>query len=278
MAEQKRSAQDLVRVLRGRGVTTAELADVLQRSPRMVRKILNGETSGALYRDTLEEIANTGRASKIPPRRRQKDGALVPVRGKVSDGQGKTVTPEDPGGRWTADKQGGRAQIQTSFMSEGGRLIEARIPKGKTAKGRATANAQLVEMVRNAAKGQARDKQKQITARVTFANGRQMEVNTYNASTMLKRINEDGGGNVLGWLAKEAGNRYINLDTMDVPITGLTLNVTQVPKTAAYDRENAAGRQRRTRQLSAAEKQRLQQRAQIDAAKSRGRRRQGDAS
>lgn len=275
MVDEKRSAQDLVRLLRGRGITMSELAAELHRSPRMIRKILNGETSGALYRETLEEIANTGRASKIPPRRRLKDGSLMPIRGKVSDGQDRTVIPEDPGGRYTSDRQGGRMQISTTFMSEGGRIIEARIPKGKTAKGRITANEQLVKVIRGAARSQAGRKQKQITARVTFANGRQMEVNTYNASTMLQRIHEDGG-DTLGWLAREAGNRYINLNTADVPITGLTLNVVDVPKTDAYHRESAAGRTRRTRALSEAEKLRLRQRAELDDAKTRGRRRGSD--
>ncbi|HCS60129.1 MAG TPA: hypothetical protein DIW46_01855 [Microbacterium sp.] len=277
MVDEKRSAQDLVRILRGRGITTAELAAELHRSPRMVRKILNGETSGALYRDTLEEITNTGRATKIPPRRRLKDGSLMPIRGKKTDGESKSVIPDDPGGRYTGDKQGGRAQISTSFMSEGGRIIEARIPKGKTAKGRTVASEQLVSLIRNAAKGQAGDKQKQITARVTFGNGRQMEVNTYNASTMLQRIKESGG-DTLSWLANEAGNRYINLDTTSVPITGVTLNVVQVPKTESYHRESARDRTRRTRTLTAAEKQRQQQRAQLDAAKSRRRGRRGTES
>lgn len=251
MADEQ-SAQDLVRFLRGRGVTTSEIAAELRRSPRMVRKILNGETSGALYRDTLEELASTGRVTKVPPRRRLKDGSLMPVRGKAG-AESKTVIPEDPGGRYTENPQGGRMQISTTYMAEGGRQIDAKIPKGRTAKGRTQANVDLVQMIRNAAKGQAKDKQKQITARVTFANGRQMEVNTYNASTMLKRVNE-AGGDTLGWLARESELRYVNLDVSEVPITGVTLNVTQVPKTEAYDRNQSRGRSRVSRTLPPAER------------------------
>ncbi|GAA4492466.1 hypothetical protein [Microbacterium panaciterrae] len=268
MADQPRSAQELVRVLRGQGISIAEIAGVLNRSPRMVRKVEAGQTSGALYREALDELATTGQATKIPPRRRLKDGTLMPVRGKVADGQDKMIVPEDTGGRYTAAKQGGRVQVQTGFMTDGGRLIQARIPKGRTAKGRQTANVELLNMVRSAARGQRGKNQKLVTARVTFANGRQMEVNTYNASTMLKRIKESDG-DVLGWFASEAGNRYINLDTTSVPITGLQLNVFQAPKTEGYDREQAAGRTRRTRRLSEAEKARQQARAQLDAAKSR---------
>lgn len=271
MADQQ-SAQDLVRFLRGRGVTTSEIAAELRRSPRMVRKILNGETSGALYRDTLEELASTGRVTKVPPRRRLKDGSLMPVRGKAG-AESKTVIPEDPGGRYTEDRQGGRMQISTTYMAEGGRQIDAKVPKGRTAKGRAQANVDLVQMIRNAAKGQAKDKQKQITARVTFANGRQMEVNTYNASTMLKRVNE-AGGDTLGWLARESELRYVNLDVSEVPITGVTLNVVQVPKTEAYDRNQTKGRSRVSRTLTPAERK-LKAERDAAAAKRAARRRGG---
>lgn len=271
MADQQ-NAQDLVRFLRGRGVTTSEIAAELHRSPRMVRKILNGETSGALYRDTLEELASTGRVTKVPPRRRLKDGSLMPVRTKAG-AESKTVIPEDPGGRYTEDRQGGRMQISTTYMAEGGRQIDAKIPKGRTAKGRAQANVDLVQMIRNAAKGQSKDKQKQITARVTFANGRQMEVNTYNASTMLKRVNE-AGGDTLGWLARESELRYVNLDVSEVPITGVTLNVTQMPKTEAYDRNQSRGRSRLPRTLTPAERT-LKAEREAAAAKRATRRRGG---
>lgn len=272
MAQPQRSAQDLVRALRGQGVSVAEIAAELRRSPRMVRKILNGETSGALYRDTLDELATTGRATTVPPRRRLADGTLMPVRGRA--GEPATVIPEDPGGRYTADPQGGRMQVETTYMAEGGRQINARIPKGRTAKGRDQANQQLIQLVRNAAKGQARDSQKQITPRITFANGRQMEVNTYNASTMLKRIRE-AGGDTLGWLASESGNRYVNLDVSSVPITGVTFNVVQVPKTTAYHREQAAGRARRSRTLTDAERTRAQERER-QATQRHSRRRRDD--
>ena len=270
MAQPQRSAQDLVRALRGQGVSVAEIAAELRRSPRMVRKILNGETSGALYRDTLEELATTGRATTVPPRRRLADGTLMPVRGRA--GESATVIPEDPGGRYSTERQGGRLQVETTYMAEGGRQINARIPKGPTAKGREQANQQLVQLIRNAAKGQARDNQKQITARLTFANGRQMEVNTYNASTMLKRV-RDAGGDTLGWLTSESGNRYVNLDVTSTPITGVTLNIVQVPKTAAYQREQAAGRARRGRALTAEEQARPEERQRETAQQAARRRR-----
>jgi hypothetical protein len=244
MAEDARSARDLVQELRGRGLSNTEIAGELQRDPRMVRKILNGETSGRVYRATLIELATTGKATTVPPRRRTKDNQLVPVRTKRG-APTKSVIPTDTGGTYTRQKQGGRLR-STTYLGGGGRQHELNIPKGKTAKGRQAANDEILERVRAAARGQARDTQKQIKARVTYANGRVMEVNDYNASTMLKRINDDGG-QALDWLRNESNKRYENLDVSSTPITGVTLTVYEAPKTPAYYREQARGRVRRTR-------------------------------
>lgn len=272
MADEQRSAQDLVRFLRGRGVSTTEIAAELHRSPRMVRKILNGETSGALYRSTLEELATTGRTSSVPPRRRLKSGGLVPVRAKAGS-KGKTVVPDDPGGKYTSSRQGGAMQTSTTYMAEGGRQIELRLPKGKTAKGRSLADAEIVKQIRNAAKGQARDSQKKVRATLTFANGRVMEVNTYNASTMLQRVNE-AGGSALDWLRKESKNRYLNLDVDREAITGVVLTVTSEAKTPEYEQNKNSGRTRRTRALSPAEQRRAAEKQRLaDERRRRGGRR-----
>ncbi len=63
MATDKRTARELIQHLRGRGVTNAEIARELQRDPRMVRKVLNGETPGTNYVQTLRELADTGHAN-----------------------------------------------------------------------------------------------------------------------------------------------------------------------------------------------------------------------
>lgn len=265
-----RTARELVQYLRGRGISTAEISNELQRSPRMVRKILNGETSGALYRESLEELATTGHTSRVPPRRRRKDGTLAPVRGKrTRSGESRSVVPKDPGGTYVDDKQGGRFRTETTYMAEGGRHIRMSVPKSHGAKGREQANSELVNQVRNAAKGQARDKQKQISATLTFANGRQMQVNTYNASTMLKRM-RDSGGDALGWFRRESKIRYSNLDLDDIPITGVSLNVATKAKTPEYEAQSARGRVRTSRRLTAAEIER-QRALERKASRKRGR-------
>lgn len=235
MAEDKRSARELLQHLRGRGLSNAEIAREIQRSPRMVRKVLNGETSGAAYTKTLRELATTGRATTVPPRRRTKDGQLVRVRTKAGATE-KSTTPADTGGRYSSQKQGGRF-ASTTYLSGGGRQHEINIPKGKTAKGRQEATADLLSKVRSAARGQSKETQKRVRLHLTFANGRMMEVNDYNASTLLKRMNEQGGRDPLGWLAAQSAERYPNLDTGKTAITGVTMTVYNAPRTERSSRE-----------------------------------------
>ncbi len=151
---------------------------------------------------------------------------------------------EDTGGRYTQTRQGGRLRT-TTYLGGGGRQHELQIPKGRAAKGRQQANVEILQRVRGAARGQARDTQQMIKARVTYANGRVMEVKEYNASTMLKRIN-DHGGDALSWFRDENGKRYTNLDVSEQPITGVTMTVYGKTKTTEYDRQKARGRTRRT--------------------------------
>lgn len=264
---EKQTPQQLVQFLRGRGLSTAEIASELHRSPRMVRKILDGSSRGELYRATLEQLATTGRASTVPPRRRTRDGQLVRVRGAAGGPGGeKSVTPVDEGGTYSGSRQGGRLQSSTSYLAGGGRQHELHLPKGKAAKGRSVADATIVEKVRAAAKGQARDHQKKIRTVLTFANGRVMEVNDYNASTMLQRIQESGGS-ALDWLRSESAKRYTNLDVSKVPITGVTMTVFDPPKTQQYEDFKAAGRPRRRRALTPSE---LARSIELDEGSARG--------
>lgn len=222
-SDDTRTARELIQQLRGRGISNAEIARELQRSPRMVRKVLNGESPGAPYVRTLRELADTGHANTVPARRRNKAGEVVRVRAGHDAGT-SSVAPADTGGRYTDAPQGGR-YTSTSYGREGVRIHEVAIPKGKKTKGRADATRDLLDMVRSAARGQSKDTQRRVKIRLTFANGRQMEVNDYNASTLLNRINEHGEKDALGWLAGQMSKRYTNLDTAKQSITGVTLNV-----------------------------------------------------
>lgn len=218
-----RTARELIQQLRGRGVTNAEIARELQRDPRMVRKVLNGETPGTNYVQTLRELADTGHANTVPARRRNKAGEVVRVRANRKAGT-SSVAPADTGGRYTEAPQGGR-YTSTSYGREGVRVHQVSIPKGKKTKGRSEATRDLLGMVRSAARAQSKDTQRRVKITLTFANGRQMEVKDYNASTLLDRMNKQGEKNALGWLASQMSKRYTNLDTAQQSITGVTLNV-----------------------------------------------------
>lgn len=220
-AEDTRTPRELLQTLRGRGLTYRELGRELERDPRMVRKVLEGETPGLPYLQTLRELVDHGQADTRPPRRRNKAGAIVRVRGAEGSA---SVVPADTGGRYTDEKQGGR-YVKTAYGRDGVRIVNTRIPKGKNTKGRATATTDLLDSIRSAARGQSKTTQKRVTMRVTFANGRTMEVNDYNASTLLDRVKTHGEKDVLNWITNQMGQRYSNLDTSAQAITGVTLNV-----------------------------------------------------
>lgn len=242
MADKNSTPIELLRELRGRGITNTEIAGELGRDPRMIRKVLNGETSGNAYRGALYELATTGRVTSQPARRRGRDGTLVKVRAG-RDAKTKTVTPEDRSGRYTNERQGGRFR-STTYLGGGGRQHELHVPKGNTAKGRQDATKHLIDTIRSASRGQAHDTQKRIRATLTFANGRVMEVKDYNASTLLDRVNHASNGDALTWLTEQTAERYANLDTSKTPITGITLTVYETPKSDQY-RRNAASRRGR---------------------------------
>lgn len=238
------SSRELVQTLRGRGVSNAEIAAELNVSPRMVRKVLNGESPGRNYAATLQELATTGRATTRPERRRRADGALVPVRTKRG-APTKSAPPPDTGGRYTKAKQGGRFTSETGYMGGGGRQHQLRIPKGDKAKGRQAANSDLITKIRAAARGQSADVQKRVRMQLTYANGRTMEVNDYNASSLLDRVKRLGDGDVLGFLTSQMKERYKNLDPSKTAITGVTMTVTNETRTAESSRPYAPRTTRR---------------------------------
>lgn len=225
MVSKKPTALELVQTLRRNGLSNADIARELDRSPRMVSKILRGETSGAMYRSALSQLATTGRLESPPIRRRRKDGTIVRVRAKA-DAPEKTRIPEDNSGRRTTDKQGGRYRESTTYMPGGDRQHELRIPKGPKAKGRPEANKRIIRMVRSAAQGQSKEKQKRIDLDVTFSDGKRLRIRDYNASSLLRRIHQNAGGDALTWLAEQNRDRTNSGAPTNAPITGITMTVT----------------------------------------------------
>lgn len=221
----KRSALELVNYLKHDvGLTNAEIANELQRDRRMVTKIINGETSGALYQQTLSELARTGQVTHRPPRRRNSAGEIIRVRTKG----GETRVPEETAGRYVPQPKRGKFESKTTYLREGGRQIRVAFPKTKSAKGRQTGVEELMHQARAIAKGQ-RWGQRRVKFQVTYANGRVQEIGSkagYQSSDFLAQVHNHQG-DALSWLATQSSDRYIDLDTSATPITGVTMTVWQ---------------------------------------------------
>ena len=113
------SPAELIGSLRQYGMTVTEIARELGRSPRMVRKVVRGESTGETYRQALTELHTTGSTQTRPARRRDREGRAVPVRAPRGAGA-PVVRPEDsepsPGassGASPATARGGRGTFST---------------------------------------------------------------------------------------------------------------------------------------------------------------------
>lgn len=220
------NAKDLIEQIRLRGVSVAEIAREIDRSPRMVYAIVRGETSGASFRNALNEIAVKGRVFTTPPRRRTKDGTLAPVRGKG----GVSVEPEHHIRKLNEEPQGGRFTTATTFLTAGGRQHEVRLPKSLKAQGRQRGNEAILSHIRAAARSQAGTTQKRVNLEVILSDGFTFPVKDYNASTLL----HDMKGNAIDFLANMIRYRYPEIDLRQNPVTGIDIVAYNTVKTTQY--------------------------------------------
>lgn len=219
MTENQQSVGDMLRQAHGRGVSLAELGRMLGRSPRMVSKVIRGESTGEAYRAAVTELHERGTVSAPPARRRAADGHVVPVRAA----EGATTTPEDPA-RLRAPR--GRFTERVSELPGGARLVELTAPKTRGTKGRSLANSEIVSAVRRAAQGQRWDRKK-VKFQVTTSSGRSFSIGDkhgYQVSAVLGRAHAFSG-DALGWLKSQSKHRYEDLEKAGVTITGVTMTV-----------------------------------------------------
>lgn len=221
-SDEQLSVGDMLRIQRGQGVTVTEIARMLDRSPRMVNKILRGETSGEAYRAAVTQLHERGQITTPPARRRSADGSLVAVRGAA----GQVVTPVEPPRR----AKPGRFSEQMTPMAGGARQYRFTAPKTRDAKGRERANTTIVSRLRSAAKGQRWDRKK-VKFDITLSNGHSMLVGSkhgYQVSTVLGRSRAYQGdfeADPLGWIKSQAQHRYPDMDARGVVITNITMTV-----------------------------------------------------
>ncbi|GAA0310901.1 hypothetical protein [Kineococcus aurantiacus] len=213
-----RSAADLIADLRAYGLSTTEIARELGRSPRMIRKVVRGESSGQLYVAALEELERTGRSRTPPPRRRGRDGELVRVRAPRAAGQptrrpseptGAPEVPAPPAGPSARRRPAGPGayRSETTYLPGGARQHLVTAPRSD-GPGRERARQRLLEILRSAARSQ-RGGRRNVRFRLTLVDGTTVEVGAkggYAVSKALSRSRGEGD-DPLGWLAGEVADR-----------------------------------------------------------------------
>lgn len=213
--DQDFSAAELIRRLREYGLTQTEIARELDRSPRMVRKIERGETSGELYRGALAQLYETGKSVPPVPRRRDRAGSLVRVRAPRGS-ETPTVQPVDP----TSGPARRNYSTETTYLQGGGRQHQYHLPKSE-GKGREEGRLAFLHNNGRAAMGRRRAK-----FRLRYSNGRTVEVGSkggYRASDVQTRSRNEGN-DPWAYLAAEAAHRYVDLD--DPGVTLVDVEVT----------------------------------------------------
>lgn len=209
------SVADLIRTAQERyGLSQREVAEALGRSPRMVRKVLRGETRGESYRQAVEDLNTTGEVSAPPERRRNARGKVVPVRVHESKADRakreaagiKTAPTAAPG-----FKAPSRFTHKVSYADNGDRLYRSTMKAGSK-ESEQRYSKQLTSDLRSITKSQ-RSKDKRISFSMRTASGETINIGTkggYFSSDVLKKVNNEFGGDVHKYLIDQVNktNKY----------------------------------------------------------------------
>lgn len=222
--EQLTPAELVARVRSAYGLTWDELGAAMNRSPRMMRKVARGETSGESYRAALTELHETGAVSHVPKRRRNAAGKIVPVRAKRGASK-PTVTPRD------ARRGSSLARHSRTVMHlpDGNRIVQIHLPKtvGSPERGAGLHTARMA--IVNVARGSSRqDKRVHLRATVDIGGGhtRTFDVGSkggYLASDVVADVRDRNGGDIGGWIASQMGDRYARDAVTQGQLVGLTM-------------------------------------------------------
>jgi|SRR5690625_581107 len=233
------------------GMTQAEIARHIGRSPDMVRLVRKGKRPGNNLTEALRELRTTGRVSheNIPPRRRRQDGKLAAVRAPLGDWKPTkakkgekpaprpTAIPDDPTAAEQQKSRRNRYAVDRQVFHGGARRIDLHTPMKPDAKGRKEAEATIMGELRSITKSQAaRNRTNPNTGTryggkvtklyATFENGHRVELggkNGYQSSTVLRQSKAAGGffqwldeeirkGRPDEYLAKFDGKRIVNIE------------------------------------------------------------------
>ncbi len=245
------SIAELVRSIQAeRKMSRADIAVELGRSPRMVTKLVNGETTGETFREALTSLRDTGAVDRRPARRRNSRGEIVPVRAKIDqvrpatteDGKrvkAPTVVPEDTGGRY-AKKAPNRYSSKTAYGKNGNRVHDVTMNKSNK-ESRLRGLDSVKQHLRSVARSQSH-KDKRVSFTVTLDNGREMNIGDksgYFSSDVLSTINKMFDGDVESFVMDQLGKVYKGKG--GVPgghkFTGVRMNVTEAKGQAQNSRK-----------------------------------------
>lgn len=233
--EENLSISDLVKKIQTeKKLSRSELARELGRSPRMVGKLINGESTGESYREALTSLNEKGAVYRRPPRRRDKEGNLVRVRAKIDqehqpetkEGHTKapTVVPEETGGRWVK-KAPNKFSSKSSYADNGDRVYGVTMHKSNKESRERGLNAVMAN-IRTVTRSQGH-KDKRVNFTATMDDGRVVTIGEkagYFSSDVLSKINKEFGGNAQAYLIDQINKAYKGTK-MGGKITGVQMNV-----------------------------------------------------
>jgi len=214
------SAAELIAELRAFGMTQREIAENIGRSERMVRKIIRGETSGALYRECLQGVYDTGRQQRPVPRLTGKDGKPRRVRAKAGS-KDKMRVPDDPA---TDPKRSTWTKPRATYLQGGQRKYTWELPTTGDEAGKAAlaqAHRDMTDENRRRAQGRNRGK-----FRVNFTDGSSVLLGAkggYKVSHMHKKLREQFGGDWNAWAKDQMANRADGVSVSDPPDLSLPI-------------------------------------------------------
>ena len=229
------------------GMTWDEMATEMGRSPRLLRKLANGEIAGEQYRTTLTELYQNGRVETLTPRRRTKSGELSKVRGKKGS---PSVTPQDTVGKRveTGRKRDAFRSHPTQFLAGGGKLDRTDMPAGKKSKGREKAWNEVDRKIQRATKSQAHHDRRlgfELTVKDAEGKYRSYRIGSkggYHASDVRADIRGVHGGSTESWFASQLEAVY-----PDAGVTIVSVEMNEYNATRTKDlrkKQDAAGTRR----------------------------------
>ncbi|WP_026821094.1 helix-turn-helix domain-containing protein [Arthrobacter castelli] len=227
--QEPESVADLIRqVIERRQLSQKQLAAELDRSPRLIRKILSGTMKGENTRPALTSLRDTGTVESLPPRRRSKAGQVISVRGKATDGEPTLRVPEDPGG---PKKRPGRYRHTTHYAENGDFMSQVGMHH-KNPQSRQRANESLKADLLHVARGQARN-DKRVSWHLQLDDGTTATLggkNGYFISDVTRRIRDEFGGDA---------NAFIRDQLSKTKYEKAGVSITNISTTAANARGQA---------------------------------------